>query len=274
MAINKDPKRTLGYVITVSLEIALDIKDLDLLKGLQAYFGVGGIYKHSGNMMRYKVSSARDLARVVIPHFEKYPLVTQKRADFEIFKSAIGILNSGGISSEELQKIVNLRASLNRGLSSTLQASFPNTVPVERRFIPFIAPLHPLWVVGFADAESNFYIGFTKKSSCKLGMTARLVFALTQHSRDKNLLQGFIEFFGCGYYTERNNKLAGDFKVYNLEDISSKIIPFFLKYPLMGSKLLPFNDFCKAANIINEKGHLTQEGLDMLQNIKSRTGTI
>jgi len=42
----------------------------------------------------------------------------------------------------------------------------------------------------------------------------------------------------------------------------------------MGSKLLPFNDFCKAANIINEKGHLTQEGLDMLQNIKSRTGTI
>jgi len=111
LAINKDPKRTLGYVITVSLEIALDIKDLDLLKGLQAYFGVGGIYKHSGNMMRYKVSSARDLARVVIPHFEKYPLVTQKRADFEIFKSAIGILNSGGISSEELQKLVNLRAS-------------------------------------------------------------------------------------------------------------------------------------------------------------------
>jgi len=265
----------LGYVITVAFEIALDIKDLDLLKGLHAYFGVGGIYKHSGNMMRYKVSSVRDLARVVIPHFDKYPLVTQKRADFEILKSAIQILNKGPISSEQLQEVVNLRASLNRGLSSKLQASFPNTVPVERRVIPFIANcLHPLWVVGFVEAESNFHIGLSKDAKSKLGISVRLRFAITQHSRDEKLLQGFIEFFGCGHYTERNNKLAGDFKVYSFEDISSKIIPFFLKCPLLGSKLLAFNGFCEAANIINEKGHLTQEGLDKLQNIKSRMGTI
>ena len=183
MSINKDSKRSLGYIITVAFEIALDIKDLSILKGLHAYFGVGGVYKHCGNMMRYKVSSVRDLTRAIIPHFDKYPLVTQKRADFEVFKSAIQILNKGPLSPEDLQEIVNLRASLNRGLSPKLQASFPETIAVQRRVIPFIAPLHPIWVVGFAEAECCFHIGVTKNANCKLGMTSRLVFSLTQHSR-------------------------------------------------------------------------------------------
>ena len=38
MSINKDSKRSLGYIITVAFEIALDIKDLSILKGLHAYF--------------------------------------------------------------------------------------------------------------------------------------------------------------------------------------------------------------------------------------------
>ena len=177
-----------------------------------AYFGVGGIYKHVGNMVRFKVSSVRDLANVIIPHFDNYPLVTQKGGDFELFKRAIEILNKGPISLEQLQEIVNLRASLNRGLSSKLQALFPDTVAVKKEIIPFNSCPHPLWVVGFADAESNFHIGVYKSKS-KAGLSARLRFAVTQHSRDAKLLQGLVGFFGCGNYVERSNKLAGDFVV-------------------------------------------------------------
>jgi len=270
LCISKDSKRPLGYVITVAFEIALDVKDLDTLKGLQSYFGVGGIYKHVGNMMRYKVSSTKDLTNVIIPHFDKYPLLSQKGADFEILKSAIQIINKGVVSPEQLQALVNLRASLNRGLSSNLQALFPETVPVKRRVIPFVASsLHPLWVVGFTEAEGNFYIGVTQDAKSKLGVSTRLRFALTQHSRDEKLLQGFIDFFGCGLYAERNNKLAGDFKVNSFEDISRKIIPFFCKYPLLGSKSLDLKAFIEAAKIISEKGHLTKEGFGEIERIKA-----
>jgi len=147
--VKKDPKRSLGYVITLSFEIALDKKDLNILKGLQAYFGafalispsaqqccagkwrpagqrVGGIYKHSDDMMRYKVSSIRDIAKVIIPHFDKYPLVTQKRVDFDIFKRIIYIVNKGPVSREDLQEIVKLKAFLNLGLSDSLKESFPD----------------------------------------------------------------------------------------------------------------------------------------------------
>lgn len=117
----------------VSFEIALNIKDLHILEGLKSYFGVGRIYKHSENMMRYKVSSIKELS-LIIQHFEKYPLMTQKRADFELFKKAVAIISKGTglLSQEELREIVNLKASLNKGLSPTLKELFPHTIPAER----------------------------------------------------------------------------------------------------------------------------------------------
>lgn len=47
-------------------------------------------------------------------------------------------MNSKGkthLNSTGLQKIVNLRASSNRGLTDTLKAALPNTIPVYRPLI-------------------------------------------------------------------------------------------------------------------------------------------
>ena len=88
-------------------------------------------------MYRYKVSSIKDVLNVVIPHFDKYPLVTQKRADFEIFKQIILILSKGPLKLPDLQEVINLKARLNHGLSPALKLAFPNVVPVERQAIIF-----------------------------------------------------------------------------------------------------------------------------------------
>ena len=137
VSISKSSTRSLGYVITFSFEIGLHNIDLNLLKQIQAYFQVGGIYKHSNNMMRYKVSSFQNIIKVIIPHFLKYPLITQKRVDFEIFKNIINIINNGPLSLEDLQKIVNLKASLNTGNSDELQKNFPNTFPAVKPLVKY-----------------------------------------------------------------------------------------------------------------------------------------
>ena len=169
---------------------------------------------------------------------------------------------------------------MNRGLSPKLKALFPKTVSVDRNSIGFndLAKnnissckskynlLNPFWVVGFTDAEGNFYIGIYKKTYLDFGFV-RLVFSITQHIRDKNLLQDFLLFFNCGNYTLRNNQLAGDFKVTSFIDIYQKIIPFFLKYPLISYKSLSFYNFCLVAKIIKEKRHLTKQGIVEIENI-------
>lgn len=45
--------------------------------------------------MRYKVSSTKQIISAIIPHFSKYPLMSQKRADFELFKTAVYIISKG-----------------------------------------------------------------------------------------------------------------------------------------------------------------------------------
>jgi hypothetical protein len=67
----------------------------------------------SKNSAFYFVSSIKDLNDIIIPHFDKYPLITQKRADFILFKSAIELMNKKDhLTHEGLMKIVAIRASI------------------------------------------------------------------------------------------------------------------------------------------------------------------
>lgn len=81
-----------------------------------------------------------------------------------------------------------------------------------------------------------------------------------------------INFFDCGKvqkkYLKKYNKEFFEFRVEKFEDINKKIIPFFIKYPIIGQKLLDYQDFCKVAKLMNKKAHLTIEGINQIQIIK------
>lgn len=63
---------------------------------MQSYFGVGKIKNDlQHNAVVWYVNSVKELTSTIIPFFEKYPLITQKRADFLLFKSAVEIINKG-----------------------------------------------------------------------------------------------------------------------------------------------------------------------------------
>lgn len=70
--------------------------------------------------------------------------------------------------------------------------------------------------------------------------------------------------FKCSRFAPTKN-----FVVNSIGDISNKIIPFFDKYPLKGSKLNDYLAFKKGLSIINAKSHLTIEGLNEIKTIKA-----
>jgi hypothetical protein len=68
----------------------------------------------------------KQIASAVLPHFALYPLKTQKGADFQLWLDIVNImLNAKSLTEDNLQNIVNIRASLNLGLSEVLKAAFP-----------------------------------------------------------------------------------------------------------------------------------------------------
>jgi hypothetical protein len=81
----------------------------------------------------FRVNSLQDLTIIIIPHFLKFPLFIQKAADFYLFKQVTELMtNKSHLTTEGLQEIINIKASMNLGLSDELKSNFINTVPVQR----------------------------------------------------------------------------------------------------------------------------------------------
>jgi len=73
------------WTVSTFFAIILPIEDLAILKQIKYTWGIGKIFKHSKNAVQFKVFSVKEL-RVVIEHFDKYPLVTSKLVELIILK--------------------------------------------------------------------------------------------------------------------------------------------------------------------------------------------
>ena len=255
-----------GWAIRLIFKITLHKRDKELLNQIKTYLGVGEIYDQGENTIEYSVTSLQKL-KVIIDYFDKYPLISQKRVDYELWKQIFNLmLNKEHLTEEGLRKIIEIKASLNLGLTPVLKRFFPYIVPAIRPAVADNNIRYERWVSGFTSAEGCFLINI-QKSKTYTGYAVRLVFQLNQHSRDEILMRSLIKYFECGGVYKDSNSYA--FRVTRFADIESKIIPYFKKYPILGLKAKDFNSFCEAAALIKEKKHLTVEGLELIRAIKA-----
>jgi len=241
-----------------------------VLELIKAFFGgVGSITYASKDILHYRIASLHDLINVVLPHFDKYPLNTQKRADFILFKEIILLMmNKEHLTIEGIQKIVNFRASINLGGSENLKEAFPNTVPVERPVMEDIAIGNPYWFAGFASGEACFQV-YIYKSKTNLGEAVQLKFDLAQHSRDTKLLTSLQNLLGYGS-VNKHYQNAVVFRATKFSDFMQCLTPFFDKYKIIGVKSEDHQDFKKVAQWMEKKAHLTIEGLEDIRRIKAK----
>lgn len=114
--------------------LQLHLKDLELLQSIKYFFNVGVLTVNTeNNKVKYTVNSVEDIVNVIIPHFDKYPLESKKYIDYVLFKSAVLLVKERKHHTDNgLQEVVNIRASLNKGLTEILSANFPHTIPVTK----------------------------------------------------------------------------------------------------------------------------------------------
>ena len=108
---------------------------------------------------------------------------------------------------------------------------------------------------------------FIYKSKTRIGYAVKLVFSITQHSRDSDLMKMLIIYLECGYIIKDRD--CSKFIVTKSQDIQNKIIPFFQKHPITGVKGEDFDAWCRAAKLKEDKKHLTLEGLEEISKIKA-----
>ncbi len=174
------------------------------------------------------------------------------------------------LTTKGLLDIVSIKASLNSGLSENLKIAFPSVVgsSKDRPEVEIKAAIHPNWIAGFADGESCFFVEKSSSKTYKSGFQVRLKFIINQDSRDLVLMNLLKDYFNCGEVNVDSKGMSAlIFRKFS--DINTIIIPFFVKYALHSSKYADYLDFCKVANIMESKAHLTKEGLEEIDRIKS-----
>ena len=269
VSITRNKNLNVGWEIRLFFKINLHERDKELLELMKNYLRVGKTSIHGPQSFQFIVSSLKEL-KTIIDHFDKYPLITQKWTDFELWKQVFYLMKRGEhLTLDGLRKIVAIRASINQGLKTSpkLLAQFPDVVEVARPQVTNQTIQDPNWLAGFTAGEGCFYIKIFKSKTSKLGETVQLEFIITQHARDKILMKSFIKYLKCGIVNK--NKDVCIFRVTKLDDIINKIIPLFQQHPILGVKALDLSNWCIVAEMMKKREHLTQEGLDKIKQIKS-----
>ena len=102
------------WQVKPSFERWLESKDKATLDDLQNFFGVGIVNtREKRGVTSYTVTRHKDLLNVIIPHFNKYPLQSQKRVDFELFAQIVALIAQGEhLTDSGLLKILAIKSAL------------------------------------------------------------------------------------------------------------------------------------------------------------------
>ena len=194
--------------------------------------------------------------------------MTQKRADFILFNSIIDkIIKKEHLTNEGLKKIINIRASINTGITPILIEAFPLCEPVPKPVVVDQVVPDPYWIAGFTSGEGCFLVKLKPSKSNKLKWQVNLCFDITQHIRDNALIVKLQTFFGCG--TIVKNRSTIQYRIRNFYDLENKLFPLLDKYPLITIKSLDAKAFRDVHTLIKLNSHKTLEGLEKISAIKA-----
>lgn len=115
VSFNKRRQISVGIETRPSFSVTLSKRDLNLLKALRAFFGCGAIrYNRSDRTYKYEVRAVADLARKILPHFEKYPLAGVKGEDFRKFAEIVHMVHAKHhLNAAYLRRIIGIAYSMN-----------------------------------------------------------------------------------------------------------------------------------------------------------------
>ena len=260
-------KLKVGWEVKPRFQLEVHKRDLGVIEEIKNFFVAGKISKYGPDAVQLRFESRKDLASVYL-HFKKFKLITMKNADFELCCEVQDIIERGEhLTPYGLRKIVAIRAAMNWGLSDKLKLTFPDVVPGQRPKVETPKTIDPNWLAGFVAAEGCFHVMITASRTRSIGFQVSLIFLITQHVRDEKLMKRIRASLNCGNLYKKRKTF--ELRVTKFDHIIINIIPFFKKYPIHGVKALDFADWCKVAEMMKDKKHLTKQGIENIKKIKA-----
>lgn len=120
MSISPRAKLKVGWEVRPSFSVSQNGDRAEVLHALQAYFGCGSIRPdRRERTLKWQTRRLENLLERVVPHFERYPLLSGKQHDFEAPTSVRRLMAEGAHRSQEsliqegLIRIVEIARGMN-----------------------------------------------------------------------------------------------------------------------------------------------------------------
>ncbi len=115
VSISPRAKLRVGWEVRPSLSVSQNGDRAEVLHALETHFGCGSIRPdRSDKTLKWETRRLEDILDRVIPHFERFPLLSGKRHDFERFAAVCRLMGDGEHRTRAgLVRIVELAREMN-----------------------------------------------------------------------------------------------------------------------------------------------------------------
>lgn len=233
-----------GYKFSLAYKVTQKDHSTGILYDLQRYYGCGSIHidNRKENAFKFNVTKLDYIINKIIPHFDKYPLLTSKHLDYQDFRKVAYMMKDGlHLNEEGMKKIKLIKENMNS------LRSFDDRWNYLDQAEPII--LSNEWVQAFIDGEGSFQFRIADAvSRGKPYVSLNPTLEIGQSNHDIKLLKAFVDFFGHGYlkpkYDINSIEAAKASRIVNRYVINqhSVITDFIDKYPMLTRKHLDYLD--------------------------------
>ena len=123
------------------------------------------------------------------------------------------------------------------------------------------------YLAGFTDGEGSFHVTFRKRKDYKIPWKISLCFNVSQ--KDPVILSQFKKHLQCGSLRQREYDKVWYYEVNNFDAIRMNVIPFFNRFGFLSAKKKKdFSKFKQIAKLIENKDHLTVEGIQKILKLR------
>lgn len=138
--------------------------------------------------------------------------------------------------------------------------------------------ISPEALSGFVVGEGCFYVESGKDDKYRLGWRIRPAFCVEVRHDDREILEMLKTALQCGNiydldfgrykgYENKGWRPHVKYRVSNINDIKTKVIPFFQKNLLFGRKQRCFDLFCGIVEEMEKRNHLDEIGLERIKTL-------
>ena len=188
------------------------------------------------NIISYIVIKREDL-KIIIKHFDKYPLKTTKLTYYYIFKESMEIIyNNPRLSNDNINLLLNLKSKFKPGLSDRIRFFYEESdfidLNLQLNILEYIKPteLPDEWIAGFTESDGSFNISTSIDNNRKIKTRVLPEFSIVQNEKDLHILKLINKRFNVGRISRRSDaKDLFKYKVNNLNELVDVIVPFFKK---------------------------------------------